>query len=248
MKTMFGLLACMILLLCLSVNWAFGTVMLFDWAFNVNGDSYEAVDNDTLPGYFDSSGFNWDTGFGVISVTYEPGVAGSYSLMGFLDHEIDEADNTFFNEYGESGGAAPAGLSWEIDEPGYKYGDIYDNVLAGALDNTNAIPDSAPDDVSMALGWNFSLFAYQWAIITFDVTDIMGDVPQDEFYLAHTDPDSAASLYFHSTLQILGDPPDDPPPPDPPPGDPIPEPSTIILLLTGISGLAGVQLRRRRRS
>lgn len=59
----------------------------------------------------------------------------------FLDAEIDGSTNTFFNEYGEMIGVAGPGVSWEIDEPGFVFGDIVDHLLAGTLDNANSLPD-----------------------------------------------------------------------------------------------------------
>lgn len=89
---------------------------------------------------------------------YELTNTGSESITGltfvsFLDVEIDEAINTFFNEYGEVEGVPAPGQGFEIDEPGYAFGDIYANALAGVLDGQNAVPASAPDDVSMALSF-----------------------------------------------------------------------------------------------
>ena len=66
----------------------------------------------------------------------------------FLDADIDRATNTFFNEYGEFVSlalppGAPAGAiaatSWEIDEPGFLFGNIAPHVLTGTLDNTNGV-------------------------------------------------------------------------------------------------------------
>src|SRR5690606_5502539 len=54
---------------------------------------------------------------------YELTNTGSESITGltfvsFLDVEIDEAINTFFNEYGEVEGVPAPGQGFEIDEPG----------------------------------------------------------------------------------------------------------------------------------
>lgn len=76
-----------------------------------------------------------------------------------LDAEIDQAINTFFNEYGTVKGVAGHGAvdgspdEWQIDEPGFTTGTLYSNLFLGALDNSNSIPQSAPNDVAMALGF-----------------------------------------------------------------------------------------------
>ncbi len=80
----------------------------------------------------------------------------------FLDADLDRDTTTFFNEYGSlvnlsllpqaaSNDIAPAG--WEIDEPGFLFGDLAQHLLTGGLDQTNSIPASAPDDVALALSF-----------------------------------------------------------------------------------------------
>ncbi|MCP4112053.1 MAG: PEP-CTERM sorting domain-containing protein, partial [Desulfobacteraceae bacterium] len=117
------------------------------------------------------------------------------------------------------------GQSWEIDEPGYVSGDIIDNFTAGAFDNANSVDIMFPDDVAMGMGWDFTLKAYEKAVITF----LLGEEIPEGFYLAHTDPDSQETVYFSTTLGISGDSPA------------IPEPGTVLLLGTGLLGLAGIR-------
>lgn len=86
----------------------------------------------------------------------------------FLDAEIDEPTNTYFNEYGEVLGITGAGAAdadadtWEIDEPGLVFGDIFNHLLNGILDDTNALPSGSPDDVSLTLGFDLGNLA-PWA-------------------------------------------------------------------------------------
>lgn len=200
---------------------------LFEWGFNVGGTLYHM----TSPPGTNASLFDFASGLGTISLTYSPGAAGSYQVIGYFDHEIDEASNTFFNEYGTAVGAPAAGQSWEIDEPGFVFGDIYGNLTAGTLDNSNGVPSASPDDVSLALGWNFLLAADQYALITFRVTDT---VPGAGFYLRQSDPDSPYDLYLASSLDIRGG------------GQVVPEPSTLLLLAGGLAGLAAIARRRSR--
>ena len=60
-------------------------------------------------------------------------------FISFVDIEIQQTRNTFFNEYAEYSGTIGQGYSdpdpdsWEIDEPGFVFGDIYDHLLTGQL-------------------------------------------------------------------------------------------------------------------
>ena len=157
-----GIVVLMLLVLAFWVLPASATPELYDWAFNINGEmftapgTYPGPDPGQLPSYVDGSGFDWNAGLGTISIAYYPAVADDYFLIAFFDHEIVEPGNSYFNEYGAANNIVDlsAGQSWEIDEPGYVYGDIrtywveepsgsgnwveyVGNVESGALDNYN---------------------------------------------------------------------------------------------------------------
>lgn len=224
MKKMFELLA-VLLFLTMTVSIAAAVELnRVDWAFNVDGTTYEDYLGDAMPGSnnFDASGL------GTLELTVNG--AGDHYVLGFFDFEIDERFNTFYNESGDAHNTPAVGQSAEIDEPGYVFGDIYFNLLDGALDNTIAVPAGAEDDVSFALGWNFSLAADKTATLTFTLTDIAPT--SGIFYLSQTDADSQYSLYYYSELQIGGG------------GQAIvPEPSTYLLFAVGLAGL-GIYRRR----
>ncbi len=153
--------------------------------------------------------------------------SGSHAARAFVNVEIDQVVNTYFNEYGAQSGNANPGLTWEIDEPGYFFGDIWTNFKGVGLDNTNAVPSTAPEDVSMALGWDFSLVSGETAMVKFFLDAV---APTSGFYLSQTDPDSNATVYFYSTLTITpvctGD-----------NCNPVPEPSTALLFGPALAGL-----------
>lgn len=197
--------------------------ILFEAAFSQDGTVYTGG----------SKPANWTLALdanGLGTITAIVSAPGWHDLLVFLDYEIDEFVNTFFNEYGATSGAPGAGLAWEIDEPGYVFGDIYGNFLAGALDGTNGVPVGSPDDVSFALHRQFFVDSGEVATVKFATKTTR---PAGGFYLVQTDPDSASSVYFSSDLDINGG------------GGPvIPEPGTLTLLGLGLA-VAARRLRRR---
>ena len=154
------------------------------------------------------------------------------SLFGYVDAEIDEPINSFFNEYGRyvsvvgtgSGDILPD--SWEIDEPGFVFGDIYDNLYLGALDNTNGVPEGAEDDVSLALGFELGdiLIGQTWTM-TLSISDI------DIGGLFHGDDGSDTFAYVNGTVVVDS-------------VTPVPEPAGMLLFLVGILGLRFMRLQR----
>jgi hypothetical protein len=175
---------------------AFADVGLFEWG--INKDGVITGIGDPLPA---GSTFDESTGLGTVRLSFT--TAGVHSGVLFVDHELSEAANTFFNELGTTSVGAPAaGQSWEIDEPGFSAspGDIFDNFLADTLDNTVGKPD--PDDVSMAMGWSLVLAPGETALVEFLISTLP---PAAGFYLRQIDPDSQESIYFSSSLTIRGD-------------------------------------------
>ena len=197
-------------------------IALFDYGFNLDGTLTYPIDGDPIPAAIDISGFDDITGLGTIDVTITG--AGLHYVGGFFDHEIDEPINSFFNEVGSATGAPAAGQSWAIDEPGAAFGDIDLNFIAGSLDNSVGVP--FPEDVSMAMGWDFVLALGEEALISFAITDV---VPGG-FFLTHNDQNSAESIFMASSLDIRL--------------SPIPVPAAIWLFGSGLLGLVGFSRRK----
>ncbi|MDX2109158.1 MAG: Ig-like domain-containing protein [Verrucomicrobiota bacterium] len=84
---------------------------------------------------------------------------GELRFFVFVDAEIDESINTFFNEFAEVSGPAGAGEIdslpdvWQVDEPGFISGNLLDTILSGQLANTNNVPAGVTDDVAMGMGF-----------------------------------------------------------------------------------------------
>jgi len=214
----------LILMAVMAISWGVSAEALIEgreYAFNTDGAYSLTSVGPGTPGVVPG-------GFAQITLS-TPGLhyAGFYS-----DWDIDSELNTYFNEYGAANGAPAAGLSWEIDEPEYLFGDIKTNLKNGALDNANGVPASAPDDVSMALAWNFSLNAGETGIARFFLG---AAAPTSGFFLSHTDPNSAETYYFWSTLEISGG------------GEvPVPEPSTLLVVGSAFGWFALLRKRMKR--
>jgi hypothetical protein len=212
------------------------TIDLFEYGFNIDLALTESAFGDPTPSNVDASGFSFSDGLGQIDITLTG--AGAHNALVYFDHEIDEAINTYFNENATSGGSLASGQKFEADEPGFIFGDIYDNFLANSLDNTNGVTIGSEDDVSMAISWDFVLAAGQTAVASFFTNVVNG--AGSNFWLSQNDPDSNASFFFWSTLTITDAPID--PPIDPPIG--MPEPSMLVLMTFGMLAVFGLRRRR----
>jgi hypothetical protein len=203
-----------------AANWS-----LNEYAFNINGTVSNITAGDPLPGEVNTSGLDTATGLGTVTVSVSG--PGAYYIGMFVDHDYFV---NFFNgvadEYGNAVGAAAAGQSWEIDEPGWVFGDIYTNFSASALDNTNGVPSTDPDDVSMALAWSFTLNPGESALVTFllSPSSTIGSLALVQF-----DPLSSNSFSFSSSLKVQG--------------TVIPLPPAMVLFGSGLVAFAALKRR-----
>ncbi|MBL8139850.1 MAG: PEP-CTERM sorting domain-containing protein [Acidobacteria bacterium] len=207
------------------------TIELASAVFNVDGALADSLVDGTplsgvLPG-LDDSAFDYVTGLGTISLTITG--AGAHAVAGFFDVDILDpmGSNTFFDDSGEALGTAPAGLGWEVDEPGAVFGDILAHVMNGdPLDDAVFDGIITSDDVSMALGWNVVLAAGETAILTF-ATSLVD--PGSGFRLRQFDA-SGDEVYLWSSIEVVA--------------APVPEPALLLLFGAGALGLAGRARRR----
>ena len=143
------------------------------------------------------------------------------SVISFVDAEIDEVFNSFFNEFAATDGFLASGQNFEVDEPGFSFGDIFDNALAGALDGTNAVDETAPEDVSMALQLSIAQLGLDETFVVRVMLSEDGD-RLGTFAIAHgdSDPQSTTVITYSAAPDVRGA-----------PTSPIPEPNGALALL-----------------
>ncbi len=230
-----------ILLSALFVPLRATSINLFQIAgfFHVDGSLVDQYDRLHVS-YFESLDAN---NFGTFGFTFTNtgGLLANARFSMFLDADIN---SVYSDEFGSFIGlvlvpGAPAlaiaADMWEIDEPQYTTGNIYTNLTAGLLDNSNSVTDPARDDVSLALsfflgdipdGGSYTITAF------ISATDING--------LSHSDPDlvNPLTFYFNGYAQVSGTGGGGPPP------DPgVPEPGTFALLALPLLYLARRRMR-----
>lgn len=226
-------------------------ISLASWGLNINGDIISSANDLPDNVIFSDDFFATGTGTvsisfeSTISADYsiamffdheiieedntffnEYGAAVGTSADSRLSYEIDEPGYGIYED-----GYEPTG-DFDVDVEHLVYmGDIYDNFSYYGLDNKlyyDYYTDSylsdfeeISDDVSMAMGWNFSLNAGEVGTIEFIVTDA---APTEGFYLAQLDHDSPKlGIYLQSRLNIT------------PVG--VPEPNIISLFGMGVISL-----------
>lgn len=134
----------------------------------------------------------------------------SVRFFSFVDAEIDVPINNYFNEAGTVFGKIGSGPSdsdpdtWEIDEPGYVFGDVFSNLLLGSLDNSNAVAPDSPEDVSLVLGFYLGDLrpgsSSVIRILLSDVGDTLGGFALQHFDI---DPDSFDTLTLSGSASVI---------------------------------------------
>lgn len=218
-------------------------INLYDLAFYVDGNFYEAMQvgetplSMSLPAGLNTSAFDRATGLGTL--VWTTSTPGYHKFLSFFDHEIDEATNTFFNETGRTPGPTPLSTQrgqpwfWQIDEPGFAAlpGDIYNEFKEGTYENENFSAVRGSDDVSMGSGLQFDLASNQM----FTLRLVLGEnAPVGvDWYLEQYDPDSNASVFLSASYEINQT-------------GVVPVPGTLLLLGSGLAGLAALRLKLRK--
>lgn len=153
-------------------------------------------------------------------------------FFGFLDADLGTA---FDDEYGTfisvpgTGPGDSAPDTWEIDEPGFVFGDIFFNLLDGFLDETNGVPQGSEDDTSLALGFGIGTLGVGDTILATFTTSSdssLGGLSQTDNPPPGQAP--AGTFFFNATAQVI--------PAGSGPG--VPAPPILLLFLSGLMGIA----------
>ncbi len=219
------------------VSSAQATPVLSDWCFNVNGDT--AANCNTggnsliapISGNFDTTLVPGTNTLGSAVVTLGPG--NGQAVLAYMDYDLNYAAAGSFTDYGTVLGTAPAGYSYELNDPNSS--SIFSDFAANALTNMNAVgtplsvgvPGGPCCDVAWALGiGGINVPSGQSATVTFRVstTDPGG------FRLQQVNQYNMETIYLSATVNIGGT-------------TQIPEPGYAGLLGVGLVGL--YYLRRR---
>lgn len=127
----------------------------------------------------DPYGYDVPNAVGSIEFTFNPGMAGLYTVDSFFDVEIDEWGDHFYNESG-------ALIGTPISSPS-------SNQFGYYLDDFG--------DIAVVMGWDMNLVTDEsYAIISYFLSD---NAPESDFYITHTDDDTGETLYFSSTIEIV---------------------------------------------
>lgn len=127
-----------------------------------------------------------------------------------LDAEIDQEVNTFFNEYGRVIGALGIGPGdpepdmWQIDEPGFENGTLFNNLFFGTLNNSNSLPQSAVNDVAFGLGFTLGdLAPGQTAAISVMISDASHYLGTFALQQLDQDPNSTGIITLSAIVSTL---------------------------------------------
>ena len=235
MRSLPAVLALLLLTLTPSTGAASPYVLFDQWAFlhiGGGGPSASPLGLDmTDPGRTEALDAD---GLGEVSWTFVNDTAAIWSqvsLVLFTDGEFG-ANGAYADEYGEFLGLdLPDGVPsdalapdrWEIDEPGWVFGDIFINAEDDVLDGTNAVGPGGPvDDVAFAFGWTLPDLAPGDRLaltLRLQSAGITG--------ISHHDPDLQAAVFATAFVQHLAAPDPDP---DDPPTHSVPEPGGVTVL------------------
>jgi len=222
---------------------AHADAFLADWCFSGSCNGGPAAGGPANPPGFDASHFdttlepNSNT-LGYYSITLGAG-ANQYAVA-YMDYDLNFLQTGSFSDYGKVVGTAPAGVTYQLDDPNVS--SIFTNFQSNLLSNTNnvGIPSGPPNeccDVAWAMGVTLTVPTGYLGLVTFTVSTT---APTSAFYLQQTNVTPTGvdgeSLYLSETtnLQQIS--------------SAVPEPSTCAMMLLGFAGIGFMAYRQKAKS
>jgi hypothetical protein len=215
---------------------------LADWCFNINGDTSTFCNGaGSGASFINSSGFDTtaspaSNALGSVTITLGAG-AGQFALA-YMDYDLNFASEGSFTDSGSVQGSPPAGVTYELDDPNTS--SIFSDMASNALTNANNVgtpsgPPAVCCDVAWALGvGDINVSAGQEALVTFLVSS---SAPASGFYLQQTNSIDSETIYLSEsvTTETTAS------------ATSTPEPASLLLVGSGLTGL-GVARRRSRKA
>lgn len=230
------------------------TPSLQDFGIYTDGSWSDIGLGDPVPTGANLGAYSGVGGTGIGTITFTDTNVGSDNFAIWWNEQVG---TPYFNEYGSTSGSPVSGESWEIGDNNGS--NIYSDASAGDLKGTNYLPlgqdnfyasciavnlgDCADlngislynGDATTALGYDFNLLAGQEEVITLTVST--SDSSCSGICLQQTNPNedidnsgNAGNVYFSLSAQEESTGPTNP--------TVTPEPSTWLLMLSGLSILA----------
>jgi len=211
-------------------NWVLG-----DWSANINGSTYNPPD---LPGSVSTSpaGYPLTGGSALGSFTFTITNPGANYVGIYLNPYDDYGFGDNSTAFASVNGPLPAGVSYQLGWPGVVDAtgfSVFDHFAANTLDGSNTVGVPAPPlnvccEVAMAELFNFMLNPGDIATVNFTLSQNLPIGP----YIQVSDPNGDTSVYLTETSSITG--------------STVPEPASILLLISG-AGIAWAKRRMLRR-
>lgn len=228
-------------LVALLASSAQAEAVLSDWCFNVNGDSATNCNTggnslvSPISGSFDTTLTPAANLLGSAVVSLGSG-NGQY-VVAYMDYDLNYAAAGSFTDFGSVSGSAPAGYTYELDDPNTSmiFSDFANNMLMNVNNVATSLTPNDPNGPCCDVAWALGLAGIDVPMgQTGTVTFMVSTRDPGGFRLQETNQYSMESIYISASVNIGsggGG------------GGGVPEPGYTALVGAGLAGL--YWLRRR---